>query len=78
MTALECAAQLRQKAVCSIDEILPLLDGVSKSTIYDSLRSGSFIVQPIRLGRRILLPVQPLLAALGLDEEGGDANGHVT
>lgn len=71
MTAVECAAQLRQKAVCTIDEVLPLFDGqVSKSTVYDAVRSGDFCgVEPIRVGRRLLIPVQPLLAALGLHEE---------
>lgn len=70
MNSVECAARLRTQAVASIDEVLPLFDGrVSKSAIYDALRSGSFCVAPIRVGRRLLIPTRPLLAALGLDAE---------
>jgi len=80
MTAVEYAAKLREQTVCTVDEAVPLFNGrLGKTTIYDSLRSGTFIVQPIRIGRRLWLPVRPLLEALGLAEEGGEeANGDVT
>lgn len=70
MTSLECAKQLRTKVLATVDEILPVLDDrVGRSTIYDQLRAGTFIVEPVRLGRRLFVPVAPLLQALGLDEE---------
>lgn len=69
MTPLECTEVLRQKAVATVDEVLPLFGGqLSRSTLYDQLRSGTFIVEPLRLGRRLFVPVAPLLRALGLEE----------
>ena len=69
-TFLECAAMLRQKAVCKPWEALPLFEGrIGRTALYESIRSGQFYVQPLRIGTRIFLPVKPLLEALGLFED---------
>jgi hypothetical protein len=39
---------------------------VSPDTIYDAINAGTFIVEALRLGRRIRIPTLPLLERLGL------------
>lgn len=44
--------------------------GLSRTQSYEAIRAGRFPVPVVRIGRRIVVPVAPILRALGLD---GDA-----
>lgn len=41
--------------------------GVSSRQAYHLIREGEFPVPVLRLGRRVVVPTAPLLAALGVD-----------
>ena len=41
--------------------------GLSRTQSYESVRTGQFPVPVVRIGRRIVVPVAPILAALGLE-----------
>lgn len=72
-TPLECADHLRQETIATPDQVLPLFgDRLSRGALYAHIRAGTFPVTPVRLGRRVLIPVQPLLAVLGLDDHNGE------
>lgn len=43
--------------------------GVGRSTAYDLIQRGEFPVPTVRLGRRLLVPVAPLLRLLGCSED---------
>jgi hypothetical protein len=45
--------------------------GYSQTQAYEAVKAGTFPVPVIRCGRRIVVPVAPILAALGL-EIGGE------
>jgi hypothetical protein len=40
---------------------------MGKTRAYEAIAQGSFPVEVIRIGRRIVVPVAPLLKLLGLD-----------
>jgi hypothetical protein len=42
--------------------------GLAKSTLWDVLRRGDFPVKPIRLGRRVYIPLAPLVRVLEGEE----------
>jgi hypothetical protein len=44
--------------------------GLSRTQAYEALKRGDFPVRVIRIGRRVIVPVAPILGLLGLD--GGD------
>lgn len=49
----------------SVSEAAALL-GISRGAAYESIRTGEFPVEVLRIGRRILVPTAPLLAVLGV------------
>ena len=56
-------ADIRDRATISVDEALPLPQPISKAAIYRGCESGE--IPSIRVGRRVLIPVAPLLRLLG-------------
>jgi len=54
-----------------------IIAGLGRDESYRSVKRGTFPVPTIRVGRRIVVPVQPILELLGLDtpsaQDGGDA-----
>ncbi len=40
--------------------------GLSRTQAYEAVKRGDFPVTPIRIGRRLVVPVAPILALLGL------------
>lgn len=55
------------------DAVIPLpkaadLLGIGRSTAYVAVRKGKFPFPVIHIGSRIVVPVAPLLEALGLDK----------
>jgi hypothetical protein len=50
-----------------------ILGGLSRTQSYMAVERGRFPVPVIRVGRRMIVPVQPILALLGLDS--GTATG---
>jgi hypothetical protein len=54
-----------------------ILAGLGRDESYRAVKRGKFPVPVIRVGRRIVVPVQPILELLGLDQAtqagGGDA-----
>jgi hypothetical protein len=43
--------------------------GVSVDAVYEACSRGDFPVEVIRVGRRLRVPLRPLMAACGLDDE---------
>jgi hypothetical protein len=41
--------------------------GLSRTQAYEALKHGNFPVSVIKVGRRLVVPVQPILGLLGLD-----------
>lgn len=52
-----------QTTVATAGEIL----GIGRATAYELVRRGLFPVPVLRLGRRIVVPVEPIASLLGLD-----------
>lgn len=42
--------------------------GVCKAEAYVHIKAGEFPVPPLRIGRRILIPVAPILRVLGYED----------
>jgi excisionase family DNA binding protein len=59
---------LGDRATCTVDEAAQLL-GISRGTAYEAVRTGEFPCRTLRVGRRILVPVASLRAALGEGSE---------
>jgi len=55
--------ELRAMMVCSVAQSAEVLD-ISRNTAYDAIRTGTFPVEVIRIGRRLLVPTAPLLRLL--------------
>ena len=66
--------EAREKAALSIPEAAEIL-GISESSVWRAVRRGEFIVTPVTIGRRILIPTLPLLRLLGAEETNGDGSG---
>ncbi|TXS58928.1 hypothetical protein CHU67_07590 [Corynebacterium sp. LK19] len=49
-------------------QVASQLLGIAPSTGYAAVKSGNFPTQVIKIGGRYVIPTQPLLALLGLDE----------
>jgi hypothetical protein len=47
--------------------------GMSRTQTYVAIKAGEFPVQVIRVGRRIIVPVAPLLELLGIGDTGGES-----
>ena len=59
-------------AALTIPEVAQLL-GISRGSAYEAARGGEIAGVPVlRVGRRLLVPRAPLLAALGLDPQTVD------
>ena len=43
--------------------------GLSRTQSYEALKRGDFPVSVIKVGRRLVVPVAPILRLLGLDDE---------
>ena len=52
-----------ERLTLTVDESAVLL-GVSRGTAYEMIQQGRFPVEPLRLGRRILIPKAKLMALL--------------
>jgi hypothetical protein len=50
-----------------------ILGGLCRDEAYRAVKRGTFPVPVIKVGRRLVVPVQPILVALGLDREDGEA-----
>ena len=59
-----------ERLTLTVDEAAELL-GVSRGTAYEMIKQGEFPVEPLRVGRRILIPKHKLFQALGLEEGNG-------
>lgn len=57
--------ELRQRLAVKPEEAFPSL-GLSRSSGYDAIKRGE--IPSIRVGRRLLIPVIPLLRLLGADD----------
>lgn len=57
--------EIRTRDVITVDELGELL-GVSRGSAYKAVQTGE--VKSLKIGRRILIPVRPLLALLGVDD----------
>jgi hypothetical protein len=55
-------------AAFPFDPVVPAAFGISRSAAYRALAIGQLPVQPIRLGRRLIVKRSDLLAALGIAE----------
>jgi hypothetical protein len=51
-----------------------ILGGLSRTQSYIAVQRGKFPVPVLRVGRRMVVPVQPILVLLGLDEPTGGAS----
>jgi hypothetical protein len=51
---------------------------MGRTRTYEAIAQGSFPVEVIRIGRRILVPVAPLLALLGLGDAGAPRDAAST
>jgi hypothetical protein len=51
-----------------------ILTGLDKDAAYRAVKRGDFPVPVIKVGRRMIVPVAPIIRLLGLDE-GGAAGG---
>ena len=56
--------------VLTVDQTSKLL-GLSRGATYEAIRTGELPVTPIRIGRRILVPREPLLRLLGVRDADG-------
>ena len=45
--------------------------GLSRTQAYEALNRGDFPVPTFRIGRRVIVPVAPILSLLGLNAEVG-------
>lgn len=54
-------------ATLTVEQASKIL-GVSKSSAYASVRSNSFPCPVIKIGGRYVVPIQPLLDLLGINE----------
>jgi excisionase family DNA binding protein len=60
-----------QRATLTAREVCELT-GVSRNTLYESLKTGNCPFPVLRIGRRLVFPARPLYHLLGLDGEGPD------
>jgi hypothetical protein len=67
------AAQVRALGVQTTVPVAGAVFGYSQTQAYEAVKAGTFPVPVIHCGRRIIVPVAPILAALGLDS-GGEQN----
>lgn len=51
-----------------------ILGGLCRDESYRAVKRGTFPVPVIKVGRRLVVPVQPILELLGLDADAGDAD----
>lgn len=63
---------VRQLGMTTDIETAASIFGIGRTLAYDLLRAGEFPVTPLRLGRRVLIPVPGILAVLG--ESPGSGN----
>jgi len=61
--------ELRDRAAVSVGEFAAMT-GVSEWTAYESIRAGTFPIPTLKVGRRIVIPAEPLRAALGIAVSG--------
>lgn len=58
---------IRQLGMTTDIETAASIFGIGRTLAYDLLKTNEFPVPPMRLGRRLLIPVPGILAALGAD-----------
>lgn len=56
---------VRQLGMTTDLETAASIFGIGRTLAYDLLRAGQFPVPPLRLGRRVLIPIAGILAVLG-------------
>ena len=61
--------QLEKKAVITVTETAALL-GIGRTSAYEAIRRGE--LPSLRIGRRLVVPVTQLLAALGVQSNNGE------
>jgi hypothetical protein len=54
------------------------LFGLSRTQAYEAVKAGEFPVKVIRIGRRLVVPVAPILALLGIEPAGPGADTDTT
>jgi hypothetical protein len=52
-----------------------ILAGLGRDESYRAVKRGKFPVPVIRVGRRMIVPVQPILDLLGLDQARENSDG---
>lgn len=57
-----------QTPTITVPAVAPIL-GMSASSVYASLKEGTFPFPFIRIGGRIVIPTAPIRAGLGLDTD---------
>jgi hypothetical protein len=67
------AAEVRQLGVATDVETAGSVLGIGRTTAYALARAGVFPVPVLRVGRRYVVAVEGLLAALGADGRGSAA-----
>ena len=58
--------ELKGRSTITVPESAELL-GVSAWAAYEAIKAGEFPLPTIRVGRRIVVPAAPALAALGIE-----------
>jgi hypothetical protein len=51
-----------------------ILGGLCRDEAYRMVKRGTFPVPVIKVGRRLIVPVQPILELLGIDQAEGDGD----
>jgi hypothetical protein len=64
------AAQVRALGVQTTVPVAGAVFGYSQTQAYEAVKAGTFPVPVIHCGRRIIVPVAPILAVLGLGSGG--------
>ena len=59
----------------TVEQAAELL-GIGRNTAYEAVREGRFPVRIIRVGRRYLVPVDPLERLLNGIDGDGEGTGH--
>jgi predicted DNA-binding transcriptional regulator AlpA len=66
MTPASVVAALRSDALVVDVDVVAAALGVSKWSVYDQVRAGTFPIEPIRLGRSIRFRVSDVCALVGI------------
>ncbi|MDN4163356.1 excisionase family DNA-binding protein [Nocardioides abyssi] len=60
----QIAAALRYRATLTVDETASVL-GISRSACYEAIHNDE--IPSLRIGRRLVVPIRPLMTLLGVE-----------